>query len=549
MRDDAQSPDPASEARSLHDELREKVLQLQMLSEQLPIILWTVDMDLRCTSVWGAGLTGLNLRPGEVVGVTVMEFLNTQDMSEPTVAAHLKAVQGVPSTFEIVLLDRMLDGHVVPHRNAAGEIVGAVGVAMDITERRRTEQRLHESQERYRLITDSVQESIVLLDEEQRIVFANLPAERTFGYPLADLAGRKLSMLLGPGSGSDLDLPHGAPREFAGRRRNGAEIPVEVCVAETAQEGRRVLAAVIRDITERKRAEEALRRNEQVLSDFFDHALVGLNCVGPDGIIVRANAAELALLGYARDEYVGQHISKFHVDHGRLRELMERLAHGEEVRNFEATLRRKDGAERFVQITSNVLWENGAFVHTRCLTLDVTELKEVREQLERLALYDATTGLPNRPHFLDRLDRAWKRADGDAARAFALLFMDVDDLKAVNDTLGHSAGDKLLSEVGQALQRCLRPGDLAARLGGDEFAVLLFGIVRPEDVQAVAERILQELPVVDGTKVTASLGAALSSARYPSAQEMLHAADDAMYCIKRGVKAGVAFAKPSAMMF
>jgi PAS domain S-box-containing protein len=137
------------------------------------------------------------------------------------------------------------------------------------------------------------------------------------------------------------------------------------------------------DITERKRAEEALRRSERDLSDFFDNASVGLHWVGPDGVILRVNQTELDLLGYSREEYLGHHITEFHVGQPAIQDILTRLTRGEALREYSAQLRCKDGSIRDVLINSNVLFEGGQFIHTRCFTRDVTEEKLAEEALRR----------------------------------------------------------------------------------------------------------------------------------------------------------------------
>ncbi len=135
------------------------------------------------------------------------------------------------------------------------------------------------------------------------------------------------------------------------------------------------------DITTRKAAEEKLRQSEQQLADFFDHATVGLHWVGPDGIILRANQTELNLLGYTRNEYIGRDIADFHADRTVIDDILRKLSGGEELHDYPARLRCKDGSIRDVLISSNVLWEDGRFVHTRCFTRDITDRKRAEEAL------------------------------------------------------------------------------------------------------------------------------------------------------------------------
>jgi len=153
------------------------------------------------------------------------------------------------------------------------------------------------------------------------------------------------------------------------------------------------------DVTERKRAEEALQRNDAELGDFFENAAVGLHWIGADGRIIRVNQAELDLLGYSREEYLGHRIEEFYLDTEAIREVLRRLKAGEVLRDYEARLRCKDGSIRYVQVYPSALWDHGRFVHTRCFTHDITARKRTER---RLALqYFVTKILSESSDFLE----------------------------------------------------------------------------------------------------------------------------------------------------
>ncbi|HEX8473364.1 MAG TPA: PAS domain-containing protein [Pyrinomonadaceae bacterium] len=156
------------------------------------------------------------------------------------------------------------------------------------------------------------------------------------------------------------------------------------------------LSIFFHDVSERKQAEAASRQREQELADFFENAAVGLHLVGPDGIILRANQAELDLTGYAPEEYIGRHIAEFHADPDAIQDILQRLMKNETLHNYEARLRRKDGSIRHVLISSNVRREDGKFIHTRCFTRDITERRLAEKELEervRIALMSADIGV------------------------------------------------------------------------------------------------------------------------------------------------------------
>jgi diguanylate cyclase (GGDEF)-like protein len=183
--------------------------------------------------------------------------------------------------------------------------------------------------------------------------------------------------------------------------------------------------------------------------------------------------------------------------------------------------------------------EQGRIIGTFGISRDITDKKQVEEQLARQAFYDPLTSLPNRALFMNRLQHLFHRARRLEKKGFlfAVIYLDLDRFKGVNDGLGHFAGDDLLVQIARRLEGCVRPSDTLARLGGDEFTVLLEDIVSEEDATRVAERIQQALaqPLsVNGTEVftTVSLGIALSSGRYERPEDMLRDADTAMYRAK-----------------
>ena len=213
--------------------------------------------------------------------------------------------------------------------------------------------------------------------------------------------------------------------------------------------------------------------------------------------------------------------------------------------NVEEKETRADGDARWVSTTKLPLRDrDGKIVGTFGISRDITERKQAEEQLERRAFYDPLTDLPNRALFLDRLQHLFHRARRALGNPlFAVLYLDLDRFKAINDSLGHQAGDELLVNTARRLERCLRPGDTLARLGGDEFTVLLDSINCEADATGVAERIHEELaaPVeVRGFEMftSVSVGIALSSAGYERPDDMLRDADTAMYRAKAGGRAG-----------
>jgi diguanylate cyclase (GGDEF)-like protein/PAS domain S-box-containing protein len=303
------------------------------------------------------------------------------------------------------------------------------------------------------------------------------------------------------------------------------------------------------DITQRKAGEEALRESEER----YALATSGAN----DGIWdwdLRSGAAYfsprwLAVLGLAerelRDSTEGW-LERVHADD--LSRVKAELAAHLEARSphFESEHRllHRDGAYRWVLVRGLAVRDARGVAYRMAGSLtDIADRKQTEEQLIHDALHDPLSSLPNRAFFMTLLDRAIKRTRRRGAEyLFAVLFVDLDRFKLVNDSLGHTAGDRLLVAISGRLQRCLRPGDVVARLGGDEFSILLDDIGEVSDATRVAERIQAELKepfVFDGHEVftSASIGIALSTAAHDRPEYFLRDADTAMYRAKARGKA------------
>ena len=252
-------------------------------------------------------------------------------------------------------------------------------------------QRAEAAGERYRLLSALGRDILLFYRPDGALIEVNAAAIAAYGYSEEELLAKTITDLRAPETHAELAEQIAAVRrgpirfETTHVRRDGARFPVEASWTFDRIGGEEVILSVIRDITERKQAEEALQRTEQELRDFVENATVGMHWVGADGIILWANRTELQMLGYSREEYIGQHIAGFHADETVIQDILGRLTRDETLGDYEARLRCKDGSIRDVLINSNVLRENGKLVHTRCFTRDITERKRAEEAGASLA--------------------------------------------------------------------------------------------------------------------------------------------------------------------
>jgi diguanylate cyclase (GGDEF)-like protein/PAS domain S-box-containing protein len=253
------------------------------------------------------------------------------------------------------------------------------------------------------------------------------------------------------------------------------------------------------------------------------------------------------LLGYAEDELIGTRLADLTHPEDRLSLLTARaeaVADAAASTTSHLRLRHRDGTYRHVQSIHTNLLDDPDVRAVVVTTRDVTAQKQLEAQLQHNAFHDTLTGLANRALFADRLDHALARTDRLAAPV-AVLFVDLDDFKAVNDGAGHTAGDDLLVAVARRLRETLRPSDTIARLGGDEFAVLIEDAAEPGRPAAAAERLLAALAEpFDGVRITASVGIATGAAGQHDAAELLRHADVAMYAAKAAGKGRSAVFEP-----
>ena len=432
--------------------------------------------------------------------------------------------------------DRLLE--VVSHvGRQVGRLIGSM----------RMEAALRESESRFRSVAESANDAIIAADSEGRILSCNPAAERMFGFDREAVLGQPLSFLMperfrpmhDTGLQRVAERPEssriiGKTVEVVGLRADGAEFPIELSLSTWETAEGRFFGGIIRDIAARKQAEDQAR----VLETAPDPIVK----VDAARRIVLANARTEQLFGYERSELVGRPVEELFAAHSsrRAADRFHAASVDPEVadtpdQGVELTGRRKDGSEFPLDMTlSSVRGADGIVVTS--ILRDVTERRRFESQLRHLADHDHLTALFNRRRFEEALAEYVAYA-ARYDRHGAVLLLDLDRFKYVNDFHGHSAGDDVVRMIGSSLTRVIADTDVVARLGGDEFAVLLKETSR-EGAEATAEALLdavraQEFAIGPATvSITASIGVVPFGGSEAHVEDLLAVADMAMYAAK-----------------
>ncbi|MGH2791520.1 MAG: putative bifunctional diguanylate cyclase/phosphodiesterase [Actinomycetota bacterium] len=417
-----------------------------------------------------------------------------------------------------------------------------------------------QSEARFRSLVQHSSDVITVVEADTTIRYQSPSIEHVLGYAADQLVGTKLSDLFHP---DELDQVTDFHNEFITRPANtSARIEYRLRHADGSYrhvdnvrtnllDNPDVRGIVIntRDVTDDKRSADALSESEERLRFLVEHvpSVVYTAETGSDGRWLYVSPQIESLLGFTAEEWMAdpeRWWKQLHPDdRGAVLDDEEALLSSSEVRSgaIEYRMKTRDGRTVWVNDDQVVIRnEDGEALHLSGVLSEVTDRKVLELQLQHQAFHDSLTGLANRALFADRVEHALQRAERSGEQV-AVLFLDLDDFKTVNDSLGHEAGDELLVAVAARLRRCLRPSDTIARLGGDEFAILLEA-ESVDSASMVAERTVKaiEEPISLGDRevvIHASVGIELGDSRQHSAGDLLRNADVAMYVAKSGGKA------------
>jgi diguanylate cyclase (GGDEF)-like protein/PAS domain S-box-containing protein len=453
------------------------------------------------------------------------------------------------------------DGHGLALLEVAGTCAVIWILAHNQREKELVEGSLRQSERRFRALVQHASDIILVVASDGTVSYASPAFESVLGYSSVESVGMFMNTIMDDNDiarlGSiDDETPPGreaARSETRLRHHDGSwrwfEVTFTNLFNDPSVEG---WVANLRDISERKQSEAALRQAQEVFRHAFDEAGIGMTLVQPSGHIIRSNEAMQQMLGYDDAQaLVGKHVVEItHPEDRRATEELVRDIERNDSDGFriEKRLLRADGETVWVALTvSSVKDESGQPMFSIGQIEDITERKAFSDRLKYEAAHDGMTGLLNRSSFTERVAAALE-AKEPPGRVAAVLFIDLDHFKIINDSLGHAAGDDLLATVAQRLRHTLRPGDILARFGGDEFVVLCTNVLGIRAVSEIAQRLIAAVaePILVGDDevfVTASLGIAVAT-KDDTSETLLRHADAAMYQAKQDGRARAAMFRP-----
>ena len=440
------------------------------------------------------------------------------------------------------------------------------------------EKHLAQVEGRYRGLLDAVPDAMVVLNQSGEILLLNLQAEKQFGYDRDELVGQDVKKIIredfakrlladGPGSAASAPALHmGRGSEVIARRKDGSEFPIELMLSELESDEGIMFAAALRDISVRKAAEKHLierRHMEEALFVEKERAQVTLNSIGDavactdiSGNITFLNKVAETMTGWSLQEAAGRSMTEvFRIrDDSSGETIPDPMAMAIKYDRTvhlppNCTLVRRDGAEIPIEDSVAPIHNRDGRASGAVIVLrDVSAGRALTRQLTHSAQHDFLTGLPNRLLLNDRISQAIAMAARHKKKV-AVMFLDLDGFKHINDSLGHQIGDKVLQSVAKLLLECMRESDTLSRQGGDEFITLLPDLEHRENAAITAEKLLQATTnalSIDQhrLRITASIGVSLYPEDGLDASTLIKNADIAMYQAKKNGRQKYQFFKP-----
>ncbi|HVR38760.1 MAG TPA: PAS domain S-box protein, partial [Thermoanaerobaculia bacterium] len=529
-----------TERKRAEQALRDSEHRYRTLFETNPLPMWVYDFEtLQFVAVNDAAVRHYGWTREELLRMHITDIRPPEDI--PRVLELLPTLEerGGPHSFRHMNKDgAIFDVDITSFEFLSGRRRMRLVIAQDITERKRAEDELRRSEERYRELFENANDLVYTHDLNFLVTSMNLAGERITGYSREEVLGKSIRIFIAPehierGREAFEKKLHGEVTstfyEIEILSKDGRRIPMEVGTRLIYRDGKAIgVQGIARDITERKANEARFRL-------LFERNLAGVYRSTIDGRILDCNDACARIFGFEnRDDFINETAFSVYFDPADRERMIALLEEHGSGTNIEQRMRRRDGTAVWVLENASLLEsEPGVMEGT---LIDITDRKYAQEQMEYQAYHDILTGLPNRLLFRDRINLALNHAKRHD-RCVAVMFLDLDQFKLVNDTLGHTTGDRLLQAIGMRLVACVRAEDTVARMGGDEFTILLGDINDRRNAAQVAQKILEAVrsPVVIDEHelfVTTSIGMAVFPEDGDDAETLLKNADRAMYRAK-----------------
>lgn len=512
----------------------------------------------------------MNESAGEVLGYSRQDLLGMgshdviPSLSKEEVTQRLDAILASSAqSGKIETLHQRKDGSTFPVEitlrgfKSAGRPM-LVAVARDVSARMQAEERLRESEERFRATFQQAAVGIAHLALDGRWLRFNDKLCEIAGYTQVALLGATFQAITHPNDlARNLELQHqlidgvienySLEKRFTRKDGSEAWVALTESLVRTPAGAPKYFISVVEDISARKRTESSLLLAQRALESSANGIII-TDCLQPDNPVVYVNPAFERITGYSEAETLGRNCRFLSGDdHNQpgMAELRQAIEDKQEVRvvlrNF-----RKDGTLFWNELlVAPVRTEDGSVTHFVGVQNDISEQKRAEENLVHMATHDALTGLPNRSLLQDRIGQAIGRAER-SQREIAVLFLDIDRFKNINDSLGHATGDALISILAQRLRSAVRMVDTVARVGGDEFVIVLTDVNHESDITQVLSNLLAAIsqPVlIEGQDLSVSTSIGIST--YPrdgrDVTSLLKNADTAMYQAKAAGRNGFRF--------
>ena len=548
-----------TQARQAQALLATSEARLKAVSDHVPAMFAYVDRSQTYRFANAHLQRVMGIDPAKVVGRTMRDFLGPE--AHEQLRPHIEgALRGEHQKFERTGWKDNADTHFlaeyVPDRRPDGTVEGFFLMVLDITDRHRVELALARSEAMVRAITDRMPGLISRVDPDYRYTFANANYSRWFqldaspvGRTVAEVFGEATFASVKPRidealAGHDVVFDLSSPFP-------GVVGHMQIHYAPDRDAGGRVIGvySLVTDRTEQQQAQERIADSERQLRAVTDNLPMLITYVDAQERLRFMNGTFHDWLGVDLDKSVGRLLADVvGAEHyASRREHLRAALAGQRV-EFEVVSNTLSGPRNLQTVYIPDIREDGTVHGIFTLSTDVTAMKNVQQELQRLARIDTLTGLANRRQFDELLEQALAR-HRRTKRPLALIFLDVDHFKTINDSHGHGAGDAVLKEFASRLLQTLRETDVAARLSGDEFVVILDGLAARDEAIAVADKLLHAIraPMDVGDKVlhvTASMGLAYQDGSVDvEAQALMARADRALYRAKEGGRNAVGLAE------